>query len=366
MNKQYRLGLIMLTFPLLSMIGCEAAPKSPLADLVVAPATADELGYSIAWQVDLLLPSDARLLDVEPMGDRVAALASDRVVSVLDAENGNVLWHARIGESISRLLPPVREDELLIASTRSRAYVYHIDRGELLNTIALEHIASTRPIVLYGNAFYGAADGVVFAQNLTTGAVLWEYEMGSPVSTAPILSSSTLIATSQAGDIAALVTTTGTLLWKKSTWEAVSAQPVATAQTVYVPGEDQALYAFDRATGELKWRYLTQASLTQDPALMGQLLILPVPGHGVLAINAANGELVWRLDRELSPITRRGDRILMYASTLQPRIVYVSAASGEVLREVLVPRVENVLAAETQQALYFVDTGGRIMKVIPD
>ncbi len=341
--------------------GCKQE-QNLMANLLVQPEQAAQLGYDIAWQTHLNILQGQKLRHVEVFDDFIVALRSGNVASVIEASSGRIIWNDSIGTAGERMFRPVRNGEDLIINSETRMYILKIRSGQIVRVIDLMAAVNTPPLIAGQLAVFGTPKGVVFAQHLQSGLEIWKMQTDAAISTDPLMAGNYIIVGNNLGTIAAF-TTGGDLLWTRKTHEKISALPVATDLLIYVASEDKSLYAFERSTGKLRWRYLTEEPLNSPPAVIGELLIQHIPGTGTVAIDAFSGQKVWTLPGNIKPIQGKNLQILTLSGDT---LAIVRAKDGIQTSEQKLPRVHRVIPERIDGgSLYLVRENGRIMKLNP-
>lgn len=345
--------------------GCQSRPDV-MKELVAQPGVVGEMGYTIQWQQGLGLHPGERLIYVQKLGDRIATLESQNVLSVLDANTGKILWRTKIGSDLERFSKPLRERERdrLVICSETRCFVFDIASGNQLKVIRFPYVASATPVVTGGLVVGVSGTGMVFAYDLSNGLKMWNVQTDGAINVSPALVGTELIVVNNQGTIAAFNAHTGALLWQKHAFGRISTTPATSDLMVYVASEDQSLYAFQRNSGRLRWRYFTQSPLTRPPAVMGDLVVQYVPDLGLVGIDSFSGEKRWnRRVPAAAPLFAREDSLYFW----RPGAVFVlSAKDGHTIHSYQIPDAKEVLADDTHpQNLYLVRTDGAIMKIAP-
>lgn len=354
--------LIVVTLLCAALAGCDKPQRPLMARLLVQPDTAAELNYRIAWAANLSLPKGERVVYAEILGDRLAILETGNIVSVLNTQSGTVLWRNRIGQPLERFSKPRRDGDKLILCSETRAHIYEMDIGGLLNVIRLAETSNTTPLIYKGNMIHGSPTGLVFAQDLAGGLVQWNYQTGGAIAANPVMADSAYVTTSTNGKVFAFNPLNGVPLWNNHTWGRISAQTAANDEFAYVASEDRSLYAFSRIRGNVAWRHHTEQPLARPPHLFGDNVYQHVPKEGLVALDAVTGKKKWTLPwHDAEPIMLRGGKLYL---TRSGQIVTVTPDDGLVLQTTDISAVHFVLR-DAADALYLFRLQGPILKLIP-
>lgn len=147
-----------------------------------------------------------------------------------------------------------------------------------------------------------------------------------------------LFAASGEGKLLALAAGTGKVLWTGKIDEGLSAGVAATADTVAVVDKKNALRAYD-FSGKAKWATNLDTDVTTQPVGVAGLILVRTIDYAISAYSAESGGLVWRYQRQLPPLTLRGDMPItvnngrVYAGFPGGRLVGVDINNGNLVWE---------------------------------
>lgn len=161
---------------------------------------------------------------------------------------------------------------------------------------------SSPVIAADGTVMFGAADGRFCALSGRTGAVLWTYPTGAPVTSQAAISpdSSTVFVGSTSRLFSALNTGTGALVWSYTAGADGFSDATTDGTAVYTISDR--VYCFDGATGAVRWTFSLSrgSSFGASPVLWGSTLIVATSldsnSNVVYALHAANGTVRWAYD----------------------------------------------------------------------
>lgn len=364
MTRRHRSATILIVAGLLGGVwqGCDKPQRPLLSNLLVQPDTAAEMNYRIAWAGNLGLPKGQKLIFAEMLGDRLVVLESGNIFAVINTQSGKVMWRNRVGQPFERFSRPRRDGDRLILCSETRAHIYEMDIGGLLNVITLAETSNTSPLILNGNMILGSPTGVVFAQDLAGGLVQWTYQTGGAIAASPIPAGSTYVTTSTNGKVFAFNPNNGVPLWNNHTWGRISAPSASSSEMAYVASEDRSLYAFSLTRGNVAWRFHTEQPLSRQPLVFGSNVYQHVPKEGLVALDAATGKKKWTLPwHDAVPIMLRGNKLHLWRVG---KIVTVTPDDGLLLQTTDIAAVHFVLR-DSADALYCIRFDGHVLKLIP-
>ncbi len=360
------LGLLLWTATLLS-VGCRAPSPDPLERLLIQPATAEALGYTIQWQRDLPVPSDRQLASVTPLKQWVVAVDSRNLATVMADDSGATAWHESVVGPTGQVLPPVQVGDAIGLSTRTNLFLHDAQDGELRRSLSYRQLVDTTPVVKGSHVIYGSVRGSVVAQSLRSGMLEWTYQMGSRVTADPVLADGALIVCGGSGEIVAIDPKRGTRLWETSAYQEISARPAVGEKHLYVASEDHNLYAIELGTGRIRWTYPTNVGLREAPTVIGDLVLQYVPDQGIVALNR-EGKVQWKLEEagNWARLQKQGDHILIHQPGRVDKILFVRRRDGKVARKVPVSKVHRIVSPTPEPGpMTVLRDGGRVMKITP-
>lgn len=142
----------------------------------------------------------------------------------------------------------------------------------------------------------------VTARDPVTGAVIWQFnppsfgdndDVGAPLT----LGNGVIYADSKNGITYALNESTGAVIWSTTIGqpsnEDMSAPALSPDGILYVGSIDSPLYALNASNGSVVWKYTTRGPVYSSPALVNGVVYVASTDHYFYALNAATGALLW-------------------------------------------------------------------------
>jgi len=223
----------------------------------------------------------------------------ENVLGVDNVANLQLKWSYDVGFTSSS---PVVQDGVVYTGTyNGLLYAFDASTGAVLWTYqtASGGASYASPAINNKKVYYGSLDGNVYALNASTGAKVWSYLTGGAVYSSPTVISGVAYIGSNDGNLYALNSSTGALLWKYATGGAVASTPAVADGVVYFGSNDGNAYALNASSGAKLWSYYvggnyTPDLFTQSPAVDNGLVYV---GSGdadyLYALNASTGAKVW-------------------------------------------------------------------------
>jgi outer membrane protein assembly factor BamB len=346
--------------------GCQQQQTTEGSTLADPDATA-ALGYRLQWVQNVPLKPGVKIVHAEVLGDRVVTFDTQNMLTVFNTSDGRLLWTTPVGRTVEKFYRPVRMEDRILATSETRIYHWHIDTGEHYKVHTATYATNSAPIITGPNRVVnGSPTGIVFAQTLDQGLMLWSYKMDSGISTNPMLIGPSLIVTTVGGQIASINPSNGALLWRMPTWGRISAQPGATDSLLFVASEDQSLYCIDKAVGKKNWRYYAEEPLKLSPfPVPDQAIVMQRTSKETLGINTETGKIAWKSPlHEGIPFTSRNG--LVYLHVPGKGITLQDPTNGKIVKEVPFPAVQRVRTDKTKDgAVFFFRDDGQMTKLTP-
>lgn len=358
-----RILSLLLILPVLLLAACATPPgAAQRTGLLIEPADADALGYTINWASNLQVPSSRQLAAIVVLDDLIVAVEepSNAVIAV-SMRDGEVLWRQVVGEPSEPLFEPVRSGDQILVNSGTQMFHLDADTGRLRNVAPLAHVASTGPVLIEGLAIYGSVNGRIVAHDIVTGLPRWAYQLTGQITSRPIDVGLNVFAADANGVYVLLSAVDRSLLWRGRTFGPVTAAAATDRLSVMVPSHDQSLYALARATGRDRWVYRTTRPLTMTPKPLGLLVYLPVPGLGLVAIDSVDGTEAWRHDEPALAVTLRNDDVLL---ATRDSLKLTDTQTGNVLEERPTRRLVTVLEGP-EESIVLVSPTGRLLRLNP-
>ncbi len=176
-----------------------------------------------------------------------------------------------------------------------------------------------------GIAYLPGGDGVLYALWARTGEVLWKAKLGEELVTTPVLQGDALLVNSQADVLYAVNLSDGALRWqyKRDPPNGFSvrgaSRPTVSQGVVYAGFSDGVLAALDLKTGAPKWEKKLARSGTQfldvdvSPVVSGDRVYAASYKDGVYALAIADGSVLWQANKPGVTSLNLANDVLLYA-----------------------------------------------------
>ncbi len=156
------------------------------------------------------------------------------------------------------------------------------------------------PLIHAGVAYFGAADGYLYAVEAATGQLKWKFEADKPILSSPTISGDLLyfgsgldVEDTDGGCLFAVETATGQEKWRFKTGGSVLPSPAVAGGIVYAGSIDGYFYALDAQTGQEEWKYKAQGPFVASPAIVDGTLYVTAGDSALYALDPLSGKVRW-------------------------------------------------------------------------
>jgi outer membrane protein assembly factor BamB len=254
-------------------------------------------------------------------------------LTALSMRSGRTLWRRRIGTlaASSPGLDPKRG--LLVVTTMSPGdvKVLSLSTGRVLRHYSIGR-SEPSPLIRDGIAYFGAANGNVYALDLDRHRMRWVFHGGAKITGSPTMVENRLYMGDYAGRVFALDARNGRVIWRGSAGTRVYGTIAAAGDRLYVPSVFSGLSALSARTGRLLWRIPVGAYLYSSPAVFRGRVYFGTYASRLYCVNARTGHVIWtrstpgRVSGAVEIIAG-----VVYAATLESRMAAWSWRTGRLL-----------------------------------
>jgi len=243
----------------------------------------------------------------------------ETVLGVNNVETLGLKWRFDTGDPSTEQLssPAVVSGVVYVGSNDNNVYALNANTGAKLWSFATGGPVSTSPAVVNGVVYVGSGSnlsGIVWALNAVTGAKLWSFVTGGNVSfSSPAVVNGVVyigIGSNLGAEVFALSATSGTLLWSSNTGGEVLSSPAVANGVVYVNSDDGNMYALNATNGTRLWSSPVGGSVLDNicsPAVANGVVYIGAFGPGpsisgaIYALNASTGARLWSFNAASGP-----------------------------------------------------------------
>lgn len=160
---------------------------------------------------------------------------------------------------------------------------------------ARDSIESSAAIV-DGTVYVGSMDSSLYAIDLATGKVRWQYQTTGPVEeSSPCVHSGVVYIGDLSGILHAVDAATGKARWTFKAGDEIKSSPNWDGNRIYFGSYDQNVYCVSAATGTLVWKYATEGPVHCTPAIDKGKVYISGCDENFRALDAATGKQLYAL-----------------------------------------------------------------------
>jgi outer membrane protein assembly factor BamB len=212
----------------------------------------------------------------------------------LSMKNGRLLWRKRVGTRMASSPGIDPERRVLVTTSMSPGYVnvVSMDTGRLRWRFYVGR-AEPSPVIRRGVAYFGAANGNVYALDLDRRRPRWVFRGGVKITSSPALVGNRLFVGDYAGRVFALNARTGRVIWTGNAGSRVYGTVAVDQGRVFAPSVFSGLSALSARTGRLLWRIPVGAYLYSSPAAFRGRVYFGSYAGVVHCASARSGRILW-------------------------------------------------------------------------
>ena len=250
----------------------------------------------------------------------------------LSMEDGSTLWKFGTGVRRQASSPAVAGDLLVAHAKSGRILVFDRSSGHLLWQRTVGSPVESSPVVVGGVDYYGDWAGHVYALDLRTHRLRWEYRGGCKITASAGVSRGTVYVGDYCGRVLALSAGTGKLRFSASAGSPVYGSSAVANGRMFAPSRDSGAVVGFTTSGRRLWSVSTGAYVYSAPAVWGGRVYFGSYNGALYCVSARSGKVLWRVlvggAISGSPTVVDG---VVYAGSFANRIVGVDGRTGRVV-----------------------------------
>lgn len=216
----------------------------------------------------------------------------------------SLLW-SRDDVATDRIIAPAlqTESQVFIGTADNHVYALDVNSGDLQWEFETGHSVWAQPVFSEGRVYVASLDNSVYALDAQNGDLLWQTTMDGAIASRPTLNDGLLYVPSFDRQLHALDVDTGDEAWTADAENWVWGSPLVQNGTVYYADIDGNIFAVDAASGEEQWTVAAQGAVQSSPVYDdGVLFVTAGETEGeeeerqgqILALDAGNGDQLWQ------------------------------------------------------------------------
>ncbi|WP_168211893.1 PQQ-binding-like beta-propeller repeat protein [Ruania zhangjianzhongii] len=310
---------------------------------------------------------------------------------------GGNLWHSTLHFELEGFIPDwtfrlrgsttaalISDDDRVITATTAGHVWAMRSEGRRVRPVWRAHIGPvhTDPVALAdrGQIFYPSSDHRIYALNSTTGELLWQSDLGAPVTSdldVATIDGDQVILAVAVNALYCLNADDGSIRWRQQLTGISGGPATCDGEQIYLGVGDGTTQAFDARTGEPRWSIEhadgavdDYAKLTDGPWEARRLLLpdsalLAYSKDSMRAVRRSNGQLLWEREGSFSvcPAARMwGGQILSVSNNGTVRLLDPTTGDADLEVET-VPYIKNADYLIRDSTVIITSVGGLVATV---
>jgi outer membrane protein assembly factor BamB len=347
------LGCLVLVAMLLS--------SSAFARRLVSQAEAAQLGLQRAWFAQIGVDSARNRLDRAILhGDRLTVLTSAGVVQELDANTGETLWTAPIGNPEHPTLGPAANDTAVAVINGSTLYVLDATDGRPIVVRAVGGAPGAAPALAKNFVFVPLLTGRVEAYPISAEQKLtpWYYQSYGRAMVAPLATDESVVWATDSGHLYVGNSKDLGVRFRLEADSDILAPPASSPPNVYAATANGDVFAINETTGERKWKYATGFPISRAPAVVDNRVYVTSDEPMLHCIDAESGVGIWEAPRVTQFAAASKTRV--YGVDDLGALVMLDAATGTQLARIYRDTATHALVNDQTDRIYLVSEDGLV------
>jgi outer membrane protein assembly factor BamB len=271
---------LFLVWALLALTASSARAQMPFpSDLLPKRQALGRVGLERQWKGVVPLVGNEKLLSVSFAGDLVFARTSKGFLHAFNAETGQLLWNAKLGEMTVKPMPASTNSFAVFVTNLN--YLYSLDKKtgrpfwkHDLGTLPASPTACDEKRVMVGMAAGKLYGFNLHVANKKTGLLsisdspkyAWNWQTHDTMDTRPLPAGQLVVFGSDDGMVYVAFSGESTMLYRIATGGAIGAGfGIHGNRLLLVPSADKNLYGVDILTGQVLWSFASGAPIDQEP-----------------------------------------------------------------------------------------------------
>lgn len=259
--------------------------------------------------------------DLATIENNIGYLTLNDQVHAINVETGEDLWVTGTADHYFENAVALSEN-VIYSTDNHKIHAIDASNGEILWSYetGVYGYCRSNPTVVNDVVYFGAPDEYIYALN-TDGTLKWRFAADAWVRSSPAVANNLVYASSNNGTLYALDAVTGALAWEYPVGTTGEESPTVSNGKLYIHGKLK-LYCLDANSGSKLWEYeFSRESFRWcSPIVQDGVLYTCGDDVSMLAINVADGTLLWS--------NTRSGPIDIYSPTVLDGVVYLAGSDG--------------------------------------
>jgi hypothetical protein len=349
-----------------AICGTTPAPSTAAVSLgsgLISQDVLRNVGLSRSWFAQAQLnPARNHVERAVLSPGRLTVLTSAGVVQELNADTGETLWTAAIGNDSYPSLGPCVSDQFVALVNGSTLYV--LDRKDGRPTIikrvggAPGAAPALGPDYVFVPLVSGRMEAYPLMNDKEKKLTPWYYQSKGRSMVPPLATPESVVWTTDIGYLYVGRGDRSGMRFRMNTGSEIVAQPAYLKPYVYVTSEDGEVFALDEMTGARHWKYPTGFPIDRAAAPVGNRIFVTSDEPALHCIDAVSGDAFWEVPRVQEFAAASKTRV--YGIDDLGGLVILDGANGSFLGRIATDRPLKALVNEITDRIYLVSDDGTI------
>jgi len=339
------------------MVANRSVMESQAAPRLITRDQARHLGLERAWFGQVRLDRTRNQVERAVLtGNRLTVLTSAAVVHEFDANTGETLWIAPIGNPNFPSLGPAASHQHVALLNGSTLYVLDRTDGRPIIVRKVGGAPGAAPALGKQHVFVPLLNGQLEGYPLGEQTISpWYFQAYGRAMVPPLATPRSIVWATDAGHVYVADSQELGVRFRLETSSDIAAQPAYRAPYIYTATMNGELFAVHELTGERRWKFAAGFLVTRAPAAVGARIFITSDEPALHCVDAANGQALWEAPHVTQFAAASEKRV--YGVDELGALVVLDAASGSLLERMPTEGTEALVNDQTDR-LYLVSNDG--------
>lgn len=322
---------------------------------------AQRLGLKRAWFTQVHLDRARNHVERAILADgHLTVLTSAGMIQEIDAQTGETLWFAQIGNEGYPSLGPSANEQFIALVNGSTLYILDRTDGRPVLSRRLGGAPGAAPALATKFAFVPLVNGRIEGYPLEDKKKLtpWYYQSQGRTMVAPLATPKSVVWTTESGFLYVGDSDVPRMRFRLETGSEIMAPPSYLNPYVYVASASGELFAMDEMTGKRRWKYATGFPVTRAAAPVGKRVFVTSEEPALHCVEAETGNMRWEVPNVSQFAAASKDRV--YGVDDLGALVVLDGAKGTMIGRLATNRMLRSLVNDQTDRVYLVSDDGMI------
>jgi outer membrane protein assembly factor BamB len=321
---------------------------------------ARHLGLERAWFAQVRLDRSRNQVERAVLAnDRLDVLTTAGVLQEFNAQTGETLWIASVGEASFPNLGPAVSEQFVALINGSTLFVLDRTDGRPVKVRRVGGAPGAAPALTKGHVLVPLLNGRVEGYPIDKEIVTpWYYQSFGRAKVPPSATADSVVWATDSGHLYIAAAEDLSVRSRLETGSEISAPAAHRKPFVFVAAVSGEVFGVEEDTGRKRWKYATGYTVTRAPAAVGDRVYVTSDEPALHAIDAASGVAKWETPGVAQFAAASRDRV--YGVDKLGALVVLDAATGAVVGRRPADLSTVALVNDQTDRLYLVSDDGAV------